>query len=75
MAATSGIQETKPLRSWPVPVGGGSAPTGRGALRHDAMTRMIGRYDARAALGQVTRHYTLRTEAHRVTPDAGQSTN
>ena len=45
------------------------------ALRHDAMTRMTGRYDARAALGEVARHYTLRTEARRVTPDAGKSAN
>ena len=45
------------------------------ALRHDAMTRMIGRYDGRAALSEVARHYTLRTEARRVPPGAGKSVN
>lgn len=45
------------------------------ALRHDAITRMTGRYDARAALGEVARHYTLRTEARKVAPPAGKSAN
>ena len=44
------------------------------ALRHDAMTRMIRRYDARAALAEVTRHYTLRTGTRQApSPDAGKS--
>ena len=43
------------------------------ALRHDAMTRMIRRYDARAALSEVARHYTLRTGVRRAPPDAGTS--
>ena len=45
------------------------------ALRHDAMTRMTRRYDGRAALAEVARHYTLRTEARRVPPGAGKSAN
>ena len=45
------------------------------ALRHDAMTRMTRRYDGRSALAEVARRYTLRTEARRVTPDAGKATN
>ena len=45
------------------------------ALRHDAMTRMTRRYDGRAALAEVSRHYTLRTEARRVAPGAGRSVN
>ena len=45
------------------------------ALRHDAMTRMTARYDGRAALGEVASHYTLRTEARRVSPSSGESVN
>ena len=45
------------------------------ALRHDAMTRMTGRYDGRAALAEVASHYTLRTEARKVPPGAGKSVN
>ena len=45
------------------------------ALRHDAVTRMTGRYDGRAALSEVASHYTLRTEARRVPPPAGKSVN
>ena len=45
------------------------------ALRHDAMTRMTRRYDGRAALAEVARHYTLRTEARRVAPGAGRTVN
>ena len=45
------------------------------ALRHDAVTRMTRRYDGRAALSEVARHYTLRAEARRAPPDAGQSAN
>ena len=43
------------------------------ALRHDAVTRMTRRYDGRAALAEVARLYTLRTEARRAPPDAGKS--
>jgi hypothetical protein len=32
----------------------------RDALKHDTMVRMSGRYDARAALAEVVRHYELR---------------
>ena len=45
------------------------------ALRHDAMTRMTGRYDGRAALAEVASHYTLRTEARRVPPGGGKRAN
>ena len=45
------------------------------ALRHDAMTRMTGRYDGRAALAEVASHYTLRTEARRVPPQADKPLN
>ena len=45
------------------------------ALRHDAMTRMTGRYDGRAALAEVASHYTLRAEARKVPPGAGKSVN
>ena len=45
------------------------------ALRHDAVTRMTRRYDGRAALGEVARHYTLRADARRTPPDAGKPTN
>ena len=45
------------------------------ALRHDAMTRMTGRYDGRAALSEVAGHYTLRTEARTVPPPAGKRMN
>ena len=45
------------------------------ALRHDAMTRMTGRYDGRAALAEVASHYTLRTEARRVPPGDGKRVN
>jgi len=34
-----------------------------GALRHDTMVRLTGRYDAPAALGEVVRHYELRAAA------------
>ncbi len=34
-----------------------------GALRHDTMVRLTGRYDAAAALGEVVRHYELRAAA------------
>ena len=47
----------------------------KAALRHDAMTRMTGRYDGRAAVAEVASHYTLRTEARRVPPSAGQPLN
>ena len=47
----------------------------KAALRHDAMTRMTGRYDGRAALSEVAGHYALRTEARRVPPSAGQPLN
>ena len=47
----------------------------KGALRHDAMTRMTRRYDGRAALSEVAGHYTLRTEARRVPPGAGRAVN
>ncbi len=36
-----------------------------GALRHDTMVRLTGRYDASAALGEVVRHYELRAAAGR----------
>lgn len=36
-----------------------------GALRHDTMVRLTGRYDARAALGEVVRHYELRAAVAR----------
>ena len=42
------------------------------ALRHDAMTRMTRRYDGRAAMAEVARHYTLRAEARRVPPRTGK---
>ena len=45
------------------------------ALRYDAMTRMTGRYDGRAALSEVASHYTLRVEARRVPPSAGKRVN
>ena len=45
------------------------------ALRHDAMTRMTGRYDGRAALAEVASHYALRTEARRVPPGDGKRVN
>ena len=45
------------------------------ALRYDAMTRMTRRYDSRAALAEVARHYTLRTEARRVQPRADKPVN
>jgi hypothetical protein len=45
------------------------------ALRHDAMTRMTGRYDGQAALAEVASHYTLRTEARRVPPRTGKPVN
>ncbi|MDX1512781.1 MAG: hypothetical protein R3174_03465 [Gammaproteobacteria bacterium] len=32
----------------------------RDALKHDAVIRMTGRYDAQAALGEIVRHYELR---------------
>ncbi len=47
----------------------------KAALRHDAMTRMTGRYDGRAAVAEVASHYTLRTEARRVPPSAGKPLN
>ena len=47
----------------------------KAALRHDAMTRMTGRYDGRAALAEVASHYTLRTEARRVPPPPGKLVN
>ena len=47
----------------------------KGALRHDAMTRMTRRYDGRAALSEVASHYTLRTEARRVPRGAGRTVN
>ena len=47
----------------------------KAALRHDAMTRMTGRYDGRAALAEVAGHYALRTEARRVPPRAGNPLN
>ena len=45
------------------------------ALRHDAMTRMTGRYDGHAALSEVASHYTLRVEARRVPPRTGKPVN
>jgi hypothetical protein len=36
-----------------------------GALRHDTMLRLTGRYDAQAALGEVVRHYELRAAVDR----------
>jgi hypothetical protein len=37
----------------------------RDALRHDAMVRMTGRYDAQAGLGEIVKHYELRAGALR----------
>ena len=42
------------------------------ALRYDAMTRMTRRYDGRAALGEVARHYTLRAETRKVSRGGGK---
>lgn len=37
----------------------------RDALKHDTMVRLSGRYDSRAALGEIVRHYELRAGALR----------
>lgn len=37
----------------------------RDALKHDTMVRMTGRYDARAGLGEIVKHYELRAGALR----------
>ncbi len=37
----------------------------RDALKHDAMVRLTGRYDAQAALGDIVKHYELRAGALR----------
>jgi hypothetical protein len=43
----------------------------RDALKHDTMVRMSSRYNAQAALGEIVKHYELRTGSERGDPKAG----